>query len=109
MCSALAAGLFGFGSGLGEHAFGGWAIRTADYGRLNQNHVRREKRRNLLKRSMSAGVTCCVPEIHCILLMVGRGGISSSGFRSMSFVRSLESISNLCSKPEYVNAYSFKP
>jgi hypothetical protein len=45
---------------------------------------------DLLKRSMSAGVTCCVPDIHCILLIVGRGGIRSSGFRSISFVVSLE-------------------
>jgi hypothetical protein len=45
---------------------------------------------DLLKRSMSAGVTCCVPDIHCILLIVGRGGIRSSGFMSISFVVSLE-------------------
>jgi hypothetical protein len=38
---------------------------------------------------MSAGVTCWVPDIHCILLIVGRGGMSSSGFMSMSFVVSL--------------------
>lgn len=38
---------------------------------------------------MSAGVTCWVPEIHCMLLMVGRGGMRSSGFMRMSFVRFL--------------------
>jgi hypothetical protein len=39
MCSALAAGLFGFRAGLGKHALGGWPIRTADYTRLNQDYV----------------------------------------------------------------------
>jgi hypothetical protein len=47
----------------------------------------------LLKRSISAGVTYCVPDIHCMLLMVGRAGISSSGFRRMSFVRFLNIMS----------------
>jgi len=39
---------------------------------------------------MSAGVTCCVPEIHWRLLMVGRGGMRSAGLRRMSCAGSLE-------------------
>jgi hypothetical protein len=42
---------------------------------------------------MSAGVTYCVPDIHWILLIVGRGGMRSSGFSRMSFVRSLDDVS----------------
>jgi hypothetical protein len=42
---------------------------------------------------MSAGVTYCVPEIHWILLIVGRGGINSSGLSRTSLARSLEDIS----------------
>lgn len=52
--------------------------------------MKRERgRRDVLSRSMSATVTCWVPEIHCMLLMVGRGGMRSSGFKSMSLVRLL--------------------
>jgi len=47
---------------------------------------------NLLRRSMSAGVTYCVPDIHWMLLMVGRGGMSRSGFMRISFVRSLNGL-----------------
>jgi hypothetical protein len=39
------------------------------------------------------GVMYWVPLIHCMLDMVGRGGMRSSGFRSTSFVRSLEHVS----------------
>jgi hypothetical protein len=45
---------------------------------------------------MSAGVTCCVPDIHCILLIVGRGGMSSSGFIRTSLVWSLRQVSQEC-------------
>lgn len=43
----------------------------------------------LLSRSMSAGVTYWVPDIHCMLLIVGRGGMTKSGLSRTSFVRSL--------------------
>lgn len=39
---------------------------------------------NSLNRSMSAMVTNCVPEIHCMFEIVGRGGISASGLKTTS-------------------------
>src|SRR5271156_6719096 len=37
-----------------------------------------------IKRSKSVGLTYCVPAIHCRLEMVGRGGITASGLKSLS-------------------------
>lgn len=45
----------------------------------------------LLSLSMSAGVTYVVPEIHCRLDIVGRGGIKASGLKSLSNDRVLGS------------------
>ena len=42
-------------------------------------------KRYLPKKSKSAGVKYCVPDIHCIFEIVGRGGISAAGLKSSSF------------------------
>ena len=40
-----------------------------------------------IKRSKSVGLTYCVPAIHCKLEMVGRGGMTASGLKSLSCER----------------------
>lgn len=68
---------------------------------------------SLLRRSMSAGVTICVPEIHCMFDIVGRGGIKSSSLNSVSLVLFLHisKINNrICEKHGWMDgAYNFTP
>lgn len=45
----------------------------------------------ILKMSISVGETYCVPEIHCRLDIVGRGGICACGLNSLSSDRGLDS------------------
>jgi hypothetical protein len=56
---------------------------------VRQNGNVHVQERDILRRSMSAGVTYWVPEIHWMLLIVGRGGMRSWGLSSMSVVRTL--------------------
>ena len=64
------------------------------------NNIRQYKTReflieNQLSKSMSVGVICCVPEIHCIFDIVGLGGTIASMLKSLSRDRVLKSNQDL--------------
>jgi hypothetical protein len=90
--------LLGFGQ-VGVLRVGGRDHRLRE-GRLVAALVR-EGEWGLLRRSMSAGVTYWVPEIHWMLLIVGRGGMRRSGLSNMSFVRSLDDVSMINIRKKY--------
>lgn len=54
---------------------------------------KRSEEENVLRRSMSAGVTYCVPATHWKFEIVGLGGMTASGLNNLSSDFDLQTIS----------------